>query len=1005
MTMKEVDGETIEELATKMIAKDDTITKFPRKFPRYETSAKEPVKQPKTHDVYRFVDHPQHQQRNPMNEFAPHRLPQQEGNMNGMAPNCRSQNNEGEQPNIAAIITQQLEAIIPQIVNQVTTNVNNANANNDNGGNGNKRNGNGGNRNGGNNGCTFKTFQACNSKEYDGKGGVISLTRWIEKVENVIDNSGCAENQKVKCATSSLVNKALTWWNTQVHARGLEAVMGMSWNDFRALLVEEFCPSNEMEMLKNKFWNHKMVGANHAAYTNRFHELSKLVPHLVTPESSRIMSHIVGLAPKIRGMLRVTQPTTIHNAILKAGILTDEVVIYGTLTKGNEKRKVVEETSKSGGSWKENKKEKVGTGFVATAPLRNEFVGSNPRCTKCYTHHPENGYCRLFFNCQKPSHFAKDCQEPIRPVASVSAVRVGNNPRVCYECGSPDHFRNTCPKMYQAAGQARDWLALKGNRTFSLNDYFVIVLFGSRANFIFISTEFAPLLNVKPSIVNPGYVIKVGDGKKVKVDYIIRECKLELGSSLFSINLIPLGHGSFDVIMGIDWFSQNKAVIVCHEKVVEIPLEDVRDFEDVFPEDLSGLPSQRQVEFRINLVPGATMVVKSPYPLTKEDHEVHLGLLLELLRKEKLYAKFSKYQEEAFQTLKNNLCDAPILTLPDGVEDFIVYYDASNQVLGCVLMQRGKVIAYASRQLKIHEKNYTTHDLELGGIVFALKTWRHYLYADKMYHDLRDMYWWSGMKRDIATYVSKCLTCSKVKAEHQRPSGLLQQPEIPEWKLTKSAHFLPIREDYTTKRLAKLYIDEIVARHGFPVSIISDRDGRFTSRCWQTTQKALGTRLDMTGMFTYLCLNSPTTIAIIRAYDVLRSKLCMEGNVEKLKAVRDRQKSYADNWRKPLEFEVGDHVMLKVSPWKGVVRFRKKGKLAPRYVGPFEILERIGPVAYWLRLPEELSGVHDTFHVSNLKKCLVDASLHVPLDEIKVDKTLRFVEEPIEIIDCEIKSL
>ncbi|GKA09964.1 hypothetical protein Tco_0689397 [Tanacetum coccineum] len=126
---------------------------------------------------------------------------------------------------------------------------------------------------------------------------------------------------------------------------------------------------------------------------------------------------------------------------------------------------------------------------------------------------------------------------------------------------------------------------------------------------------------------------------------------------------------------------------------------------------------------------------------------------------------------------------------------------------------------------------------------------------------------------------------------------------------------------------------------------------------------------------------------------------------EKLKAARDRQKSYADNRRKPLEFEVGDHVMLKVSPWKGVIRFGKKGKLAPRYVGPFEILERVGPVAYRLRLPKEMSGVHDTFHVSNLKQCLADASLHVPLDEIKVDKTLRFVEEPIENSDREVKRL
>ncbi|GKE84101.1 putative reverse transcriptase domain-containing protein [Tanacetum coccineum] len=238
-------------------------------------------------------------------------------------------------------------------------------------------------------------------------------------------------------------------------------------------------------------------------------------------------------------------------------------------------------------------------------------------------------------------------------------------------------------------------------------------------------------------------------------------------------------------------------------------------------------------------------------------------------------------EEEAFQTLRNNLCDAPILSLPDGIEDFVVYCNASNQGLGCVLMQRGKVIAYASRQLKIHEKNYTAHDLELGAVVFAPKTWRHYLYGtkssgmkemilaaqseafkqenvlverlhgldqqmerkedrtDTMYHDLRDMYWWPGMKRDIAIYVSMCLTCAKVKAEHQRPSSLLQQPKIPKWKwdkiimdlinklprsrsgndaiwvivdrLTKSAYFLAIRKDFSTEKLARLYIDVIVA--------------------------------------------------------------------------------------------------------------------------------------------------------------------------------------------------
>ncbi|GJX33791.1 putative reverse transcriptase domain-containing protein [Tanacetum coccineum] len=306
--------------------------------------------------------------------------------------------------------------------------------------------------------------------------------------------------------------------------------------------------------------------------------------------------------------------------------------------------------------------------------------------------------------------------------------------------------------------------------------------------------------------------------------------------------------------------------------------------------------------------------------------------------------------------------------------------------------------------------------------------------ADKMYHDLRDMYWWSGMKRDISTYVSKCLTYSKVKAEHQRPSGLLQQPKIPEWKLTKSAHFLAMREDYSTERLAKLYIDEIFVRHGVPVSIISDRDGRFTSRCWQTVACVIdfGGNWDVHQPLDEFSYNNSYYSSIRCApFKALYGRKCRSLVLweeigkssliglelvqettdkvvlikEKLKAARDRQKNYADNRRKPLEFKVGDRVLLKVSPWKGVIRFGTKGKLAPRYVGPFEILKRIGPIAYRLRLLEELSSVHDTFHMSNLKKCLADANLHVLLDEIKIDKTLCFVEEPVEIMDREVRSL
>ncbi|GJT43778.1 putative reverse transcriptase domain-containing protein [Tanacetum coccineum] len=552
-------------------------------------------------------------------------------------------------------------------------------------------------------------------------------------------------------------------------------------------------------------------------------------------------------------------------------------------------------------------------------------------------------------------------------------------------------------------------------------------------------------------------------------------------------------------------------------------------------------------------------------------------------------------QEEAFQLLKQKLCVATILALPKGSDDFVVYCDASIKGLGAVLMKRMKVIAYASRQLKIHEKNYTTHDLELGAVVFALKIWRHYLeinvvaYAlsrkervkplrvkalvmtigldlpsrileaqkeavkvenieaedvggmlkklqartngtlcmenrswlpcygdtrslimheshkskysihpgsDKMYHDLKMLYWWPNMKGEIATYVSKCLTCAKVKAEHQWPSTLLVQPDIPEWKwenitmdfvtklpkmaagfdsiwvivdrLTKSAHFLPMKETDSTEKLTRLYMKEIVARHGIPVSIISDRDSHFTSRVWQSLHKALGTQLNLsTAYHPQIDGQSERTIQtlkdMLRAYVIdfgngwdrhlslvefsynnsyhtsikaapfealygrkCRSPVCwaevgeaqltgpeiIHETTEKIfkirdrmQAARDRQKSYADQRRRPLEFEVGDKVMLKVAPWKGVVRFGKHGKLNPRYIGPFRIIERIGPVAYRLELPQELSRVHNVFHVCNLKKCLSDDTLVIPLEEIQLDDKLNFVEEPVEIMDREVKQL
>ncbi|GKA14493.1 putative nucleotidyltransferase, ribonuclease H [Tanacetum coccineum] len=1131
--------------------------------------------------------------------------------------------------------------------------------------------------------------------------------------------------------------------------------------------------------------------------------------------------------------------------------------------------------------------------------------------------------------------------------------------------------------------------------TFTLKNHFATTLFDSGADYSFVSTTFIPLIGIEPNKLGFRYEIEIASEQLVEIDKVIKGCKLEIEGHVCNIDLIPFGHGSFDVIIGMDWLSNYKAEIICHEKVVRIPLPNgkvlrvlgerpdakarllmsakasdkkqeeivvVRDFPEVFPDDLSGLPPLREIEFHIELIPGAVPIAKSPYRLApskleelsgqlkelqdkgfirpiknryplprianlldqlqgsqffskidlrsgyhqlrvheddipktafrtryghfeftvmpfgltnapaiftdlmnREEHVEHLRLVLELLKKEKLYAKFSKCefwlrevqflrhvingnrihvdpskieavknrkatrtptevrsflglvgyyrrfienfskiaksltiltqkcktfdwgeeQELVFQTLKDKLYNAPVLALPDGPEDFVVYCDASKIGLGCVLMQRGKVITYASRQLKIYEKNYTTHDLELGAVVFALKIWRHYLYgtksfiymdhkslqhifsqkelnmrqrrwielfsdydceicyhpgkanvvadalsrkervkpkrvramnmilqssikdmilyysgapilsgqisgqipavtttistpsatsataaptehhhdrtpphpitssristppptaaaaaattlhhlhlvanitstsssappnhqpphlhataaqqqhttttplrqqplttftsffflsldgyvfvvtnvvadalsrkervkpkrvramnmilqssikdrilaaqkeavdefavlqkgldemieqrsdgtlyyldriwvplkgevrtlimdeahkskysihlgADKMYYDLRDSlrikghlpapatpwiplwklgrdsycyfvtsclglvvghgtsvvniarrfkseisyllvvspemespemespemespevgrYWWPGMKKDIAEYVSKYVSYLKVKAEHQRESGLLQKPEIPVWKwegiaidfvtklprtssghdtiwvivdrLTKSAHFLPMHEDYKMDRLARLYLNKIVARHGVSIPIISDRD----SRSWDVHLPLVEFSYNNSYHSSVRCAlfealygrkcRSPIMWAEVGEGQLIGPELVQE-TTEKISQIKDRLKAAHDRQ-------------------KSVVRFGKNGNLAPRFVGPFEIVEKLGLVAYRLDLPEELNGVHDTFYVSNLKKCLVDPTLQVPLDEI-----------------------
>ncbi|GJY02374.1 putative reverse transcriptase domain-containing protein [Tanacetum coccineum] len=528
-------------------------------------------------------------------------------------------------------------------------------------------------------GCSYKEFLACNPKEYDGKGGVVVLTHCIKKMKSVHDMSGCSIDQKVKYTAGSFVG---------------------------------------------------------------LHELLGCFPHLVTLESRMIERYVDALLYRIRRNVQAARSLD----------------------------------------------------YTEGLPEREGILVFWTKSTLCKTHSTHRWICRTCFNCNCPGHLARDCRSVPRNVNPVNARNL--TVRACYECGSTDHVRPACPRWNRVQGPGEN----RPNQVAANN--------GGQGH----GNKGNHAKGLECNYLGFKYEINIASGQLVEIDKVIKGCKLEIEGHVFDIDLIPFGHGSFDVIIGMDWLSKYKAKIISHEKVVRIPLPDgkvlrvlrerpeekvrflmgvkkqeeivvVRDFSEVFSDDLTGLPPIREIKFQTELISGEMPVAKSPYRLAPFELEELSGQLKELQEKGFIrpslspwgaptlfikkkdgsfrmcidYREFNKLTidlRSGYHQLRVLEDDIPktafrtryvhfkFTVMPFGLTNApAIFMDLMNEVCRpyldkFVIVFIDDILKTQEEHLKIHEKNYTTYDLELGAVVFALKIWRHYLYGkNKLFSD------------------------------------------------------------------------------------------------------------------------------------------------------------------------------------------------------------------------------------------------------------------------------
>ncbi|GJU24383.1 putative reverse transcriptase domain-containing protein, partial [Tanacetum coccineum] len=506
---------------------------------------------------------------------------------------------------------------------------NGSDSDNENGGNGN-----GGNRNG----------------NHEGTEGVVGLTRWFEKMEIVFHISNCPEVYQVKYATCTLLDSALTWWNSHKRTVGVDAAFAMTWRDLMKLMTEVYFPKNKIQKMETKLWNLTVKNNDLAAYTQRFQELTLLCTRMVPGEEDRIERYVGGLPDNIQGNVMSAEPTRFQDEIRLANSLMDQKLKGYAIRSAENKRK----------------------------------------------------------SCGKIGHLTGDCKPAVPATVNQRAPVVNQRIATCFECGRQEHFKKDCPKLknqnhgnklvipgargkaYAIGGGDANMGSNIFTGTFLLNNHYASVLFDSGADRGFMSTTFSTLLDIIPDTLDVSYAVELADGRIAETNTMLRGCTIKLLGHSSNIDLMPVELGSFDVIIGMDWLASNHAMIVCDVKIVRIPFGDeilivqgdrsdkgkksrlsiiscmktqkymekgcqvflaqvtkketkvkskekrqedvpiVRRFPEVFPEDLPRLPPTRQVEFQIDLIPGAAPVAQAPYRLASSEMQELSAQLQEL---------------------------------------------------------------------------------------------------------------------------------------------------------------------------------------------------------------------------------------------------------------------------------------------------------------------------------------------------------------------------------------